>query len=185
MIDHTLKNAENKMQKTVDGFQKELATIRTGYATPAIIEHVKVDYAGVPTPLNHIAGISAPAADLLVVQPWDKGSLQTIEKAILTSDLGLTPISDGNIIRINIPPLSEERRQELIKLVHKRLEERRIAIRNLRHEGMNELKELERNREISQDEHKRASNQLQQITDHLITGAEKVAEGKEKELSNI
>ncbi|MFC2021959.1 ribosome recycling factor [Chloroflexota bacterium] len=185
MASQTLWNIEAKMQKTVEGLKQELATIRTGRATPTLIEHIKVEYAGVPTPLNQVAGISVPEARLLVVQPWDKGSIRSIEKALLTSDLGLNPVSDGNVIRINIQPLSEERRQELIKVVHRRVEVRRIAIRNLRHEAMDELKELEKNKAISQDEHKRTLNQLQKLTDSFIANTEQVGRDKEAELIQV
>ena len=170
------------MRASVEGLHKELATLRTGRATPALIEHVKVEYAGVLTPLNHIAGISVPEARLLVIQPWDKGSIRSIEKAILKSDLGLNLSSDGNVIRISIPELSEERRQELIKVVRKRVEERKITVRNLRHEVMNELKELEKNKEMSQDDHKRALNQLQKLTDAFITDIDQIGRDKEVEL---
>jgi ribosome recycling factor len=173
------------MRASVDGFKTELGTIRTGHATPALVEHIKVEYAGVPTPLNQIAGISAPEARLLVIQPWDRGTIPNIEKAILKSDLGLNPTSDGNVIRLAMPPLSEERRQELTKMVHKRAEERKIVIRNLRHEVMNELKELEKDKEISQDEHKRALNQLQKLTDSFITDIEQIARDKEAELMEV
>ncbi len=138
MINRTLWNIEEKMKGSIGVLKRELTAIRSGHATPALIEHIKVEYAGVPTPLNQVAGISAPEARLLVIQPWDQGSIQSIEKAILKSELGLTPTSDGNIIRLSIPPLTEERRQELIKIVRKRVEERRIAIRNLRREAMDE-----------------------------------------------
>jgi ribosome recycling factor len=185
MASEVLRNAEEKMHKTAEGLKKELATLRTGRATPALVEHIKVDYAGVPMPLNQLAGISAPEARLLVIQPWDKTCLRNIEKAILTSDLGLTPLNDGNIIRINIPPLSEERRQELTKVVRKRVEERRVAIRNLRHEAMNELKELEKKKEISQDEEKRLLGQLQKITDGLIATAEQIGRDKENEVTQV
>jgi len=185
MANQTLWNTEEKMQKTVDGLKKELATIRTGRATPTLIEHIKIEYAGVPTPLNQVAGISAPGARLLVIQPWDKGSIRSIEKAILTSDLGLNPVSDGNVIRINIPPLSEERRQELIKVVRRRIEERRVAIRNLRREAMDELKELEKNKDVSQDEHKRLLNQLQKLTDNFIADTEQIGRDKEAELMQV
>ena len=185
MASQTLWNIEEKMQKSVEGLKKELATIRTGRATPTFIEHIKVEYAGVPTPLNQVAGISAPEAKLLVIQPWDKGSIHSIEKAILTSDLGLNPVSDGNVILINIPPLSEERRQELIKVVRKRIEERRIAIRNLRREAMDALKELEKNKDISQDEHKRALNQLQKLTDSFVADTEQIGRNKEAELMQV
>ncbi|GAI51137.1 unnamed protein product, partial [marine sediment metagenome] len=139
MVSPILWNTEEKMRASVEGLKRELATIRTGHATPALIEHIKVEYAGVPTPLNQIAGISAPGARLLVIQPWDRGSIPSIEKAILKSDLGLNPTSNGNVIRLNLPPLSEERRQELTKVVRKRVEERKIVIRNLRHDAMSEL----------------------------------------------
>lgn len=185
MASEVLRNAEEKMHKTAEGLKKELATLRTGRATPALVEHIKVDYAGVPMPLNQLAGISAPEARLLVIQPWDKTCLRNIEKAILTSDLGLTPLNDGNIIRINIPPLSEERRQELTRVVRKRVEERRVAIRNLRHEAMNELKELEKKKEISQDEEKRLLGQLQKITDGLIATAEQIGRDKENEVTQV
>ena len=173
------------MRASVDGLKRELATIRTGHATPALIEHIKVDYAGVPTPLNQIAGISAPGARLLVIQPWDRGSIPSIEKAILKSELGLNPTSDGNVIRLNLPPLSEERRQELTRVVRKRVEERKIVIRNLRHDAMGELKGLEKNKDISQDEHKRALNQLQKLTDSFIADIEQIGQDKETELMEV
>ncbi len=173
------------MKASIKMFRADLATIRTGHATPSLIEHVKVEYAGVPMPLNQLAGISAPEAGLLVIQPWDKSSIHSIEKAILKSELGLNPSSDGNVIRISIPPLSEERRQELIKIVHRKVEERRIAIRSLRHEAMNELKKLERDKEVSQDEHKRAQDQLQKLTDVHMAEIEALGEGKEKELVEV
>lgn len=185
MVSPILWNIEEKMRASVEGLKRELATIRTGHATPALIEHIKVEYAGVPTPLNQIAGISAPGARLLVIQPWDRGSIPSIEKAILKSDLGLNPTSDGNVIRLNLPPLSEERRQELTKVVRKRVEERKIVIRNLRHDAMSELKGLEKNKDISQDEHKRALDQLQKLTDSFIADIEQIARDKEAELMEV
>ena len=140
---------------------------------------------GGPTPLNQVAGISAPEARLLGIQPWDKGSIRRIEKAILTSDLGLNPVNDGNVIRINVPPLSEERRQELMKVVRKRAEERRITIRNLRREAMDGLKESEKNKDVSQDEHKRLLNQLQKLTDSFIADTEQIGRDKEAELRQV
>ncbi len=185
MVSSTLWNIEEKMQASVEGLKSELATIRTGHATPALIEHIKVEYAGVPTPLNQIAGISAPGARLLVIQPWDRGSIPSIEKAILRSDLGLNPTTDGNVIRLNLPPLSEERRQELTKMVRRRVEERKIVIRNLRRDAMGELKGLEKNKDISQDEHKRALDQLQKLTDSFIADIEQIARDKETELMEV
>jgi ribosome recycling factor len=178
-------NIEAKMRASVDGLKRDLATIRTGHATPALIEHIKVDYAGVPTPLNQIAGISAPGARLLVIQPWDRSTIPGIEKAILKSELGLNPTSDGNVIRLNLPPLSEERRQELTKVVRKRVEERKIVIRSLRHEVMGEFKGLEKNKDISQDEHKHALDQLQQLTDSFIADVEQIGQDKEAELMEV
>lgn len=185
MASHNLRNIEEKMRTSIEVFKRELSTIRTGRATPALIEHIKVEYVGVPTPLNQIAGISAPEARLLIVQPWDKGSLHDIEKAILKSELGLNPSSDGNVIRLNIPPLSEERRRELIKMVRRKIEERRIVIRNLRHEVMDGLKKLEKSKDVSQDEHKRALDQLQKLTDYFIAEAEQIGRDKEEELMKV
>jgi len=185
MASRTLWNIEDKMRKSIEVLKRDLATIRTGHATPALIEHVKVEYAGVPTPLNQIASISAPEARLLIIQPWDRGSIHSIEKAILKSDLGLNPASDGSVIRINIPPLTEERRQELIKTVRRRVEERRIAIRNLRREAMEELKGFEKDKDISQDEYKRTLDDLQKLTDSFIADAEQIGRDKEVELTEI
>jgi ribosome recycling factor len=185
MVTETLQGVEGKMKALSRGFREDLATIRTGHATPALVEHIKVDYAGVPTPLKQLASISAPEARLLVIQPWDKSSIVSIEKAILKSELGLNPSSDGSIIRISIPVLSEERRQELIKIVHRRVEERRVAVRNLRHEAMNDLKKLEKDKKISQDEHKRAQDQLQKLTDRFVVDIEQIGKEKEKELTEV
>jgi ribosome recycling factor len=185
MAEETLLNAEEKMKKTAEGLKQDLATIRTGRASPALIEHIKVEYAGAMLPLNQVAGISVPDAKLLVIQPWDKGALRSIEKAIQTSDLGLNPMSDGQVIRISIPPLSEERRQELIKVVKRRVEERKVIIRNLRRDAMEELKEKEKNKDISQDDHKRASAQLQKITDSFIDDTDKAGQDKEAELMQV
>ena len=185
MVSEALQSIESKMKSSIDVFREDLATIRTGHATPALVEHIKVDYAGVPTPLNHMAGISAPEAGLLVIQPWDKSSIGNIQKAILKSELGLNPSNDGNIIRIGIPPLSEERREELIRVVHKRVEERKVAVRTLRHEALNELKKLEKDREISQDEFKRAQEQLQNVTDIHIVEIDEIGSAKEAELREV
>ena len=185
MVSPTLWKIEEKMRTSVEALRRELATIHTGHATPALIEHIKVEYSGVPMSLNQIAGISAPEARLLLIQPWDRGSINSIEKAILKSDLRLNPTSDGSVIRIHIPPLTEERRQELIKVVRRRIEERRIVIRNLRREAMDELKGLEKNKDISQDELKRALDQLQRLTDSFIADAEQIGRDKEAELMEV
>ena len=185
MDSRILWDTEEKMKKSVELLRRELANIRTGRATPALVEHIKVEYAGVPTPLNQLAGISVPGVRLLVIQPWERSSIPSIEKAILKSDLGLTPVNDGNVIRLNIPQLTEERRQELAKVVRKRVEEKKIVIRNLRREAMDELKRLEKNKDISQDEHKRTQVQLQKLTDSAIIDAEQIGQDKEAELMEI
>jgi ribosome recycling factor len=185
MASNILSAVEKKMKATAEGLKQELATIRTGRASPALVEHIKVDYAGVLTPLNQIAGVSAPEARLLVIQPWDPGSMHGIEQAIQKSDLGLNPINDGRLIRLSIPPLSEERRRDLTKIVHKRLEERRVAVRNLRRDALEEIKKAEKNKEISQDESRRAQEQLQKMTDLNIAISEKIGQEKEKELMEV
>jgi len=185
MIEDVLLGAEKKMEASIEALKRELAGIRTGRASPALIEHIKVDYAGSSMPLKHIAGISASGVSQLVIQPWDPISTPNIEKAIFKSNLGLTPNIDGNIIRLNIPPLTEERRQELIKLVKSRVEEGRIAIRNLRREATDELKQLEKDKEISQDDHKRAAKKIQTLTDGFIDIAQQAGQNKEAELLEV
>ncbi|MBI2852301.1 MAG: ribosome recycling factor [Chloroflexi bacterium] len=185
MVSQHLRNIEEKMRKVSDGLRTELAAIRTGRASPAIIEHLKAEYAGVPTPINQLATISVPEARLLVIQPWDKSGIKSIEKAILTSDLGLNPVSDGSVIRIGIPPLSEERRQELIKAVRHRVEERKIAVRNLRRDAIEDLREMEKSKEISQDGQKQALNQLQKLTDASTASIEQIGRDKEAELKQV
>jgi ribosome recycling factor len=174
-----------KMEASVEALNRELASIRTGRATPALIEHIKIEYGGAILPLNHIAGISASGANLLVIQPWDPTSTAGIEKAILKSNLGLTPNTDGNIIRLNIPPLTEERRQELTKLVRKRVEEGKIAIRNIRREAIDELKKMEKDKQISEDEHKRAATKIQMLTDSFISTSDEACKKKEAELMEV
>lgn len=185
MVNQTLGDIEERMRKTVEGFRHDLSTLRTGRASPSLVEHIKVDYAGTPLPLNQLANINIPEARLIYIQPWDKSSIQSIIKAIQASELGLNPTTDGNIIRIPIPPLSEERRAELIKIVRRRLEDRRVAVRNIRREALDELKTLEKNKEISQDEQKRSTERLQKLTDGYIAELEKVARDKETELAQV
>jgi ribosome recycling factor len=180
-----LSLVEKKMKLASEGLRQELSTIRTGRASPSIVEHLKIDYAGTPTPLNQVAGITAPEARLLVIQPWDPSAMHAIEQAIQKSDLGLNPINDGRVIRLAIPLLSEERRGELTKMVHKRVEERRVAIRNLRRDALEEIKKAEKGKTISQDESRRAQETLQKLTDANIIIAEKIAQEKEKELMQV
>lgn len=185
MSEQVLIDIEQKMQKSTEALRKELAGIRTGRASPGLIEHLKVEYAGSTLPLNQLAGISVPGPNLLVIQPWDRGSISDIEKAILTSDLGLNPTNDGRVIRVNIPPLTEERRQELIKVVRRRVEDAKVSVRNLRREAMDILKAEEKNKDISQDENKRTQGQLQKLTDGFIAEIEQVGQDKEKEVIEV
>jgi ribosome recycling factor len=182
MIDEVLSSAHAKMQKAIDALGRELASIRTGHATPALVEHIRVDYYGASTPLHQLAIISAPEARLLVIQPWDRNAIASIEKAILKSDLGVNPSSDGDVIRLAIPPLSEERRRDLVKMIGRRVEEGKVTVRNLRRETMEEIRDLEKKKEISHDELKRALGQLQKITDSFIIQAEQVEEDRAKEV---
>jgi len=185
LIDEVLLAAKTKMGKTIEALRKELASIRTGRATPALVDDIKVDYYGTPTPLKQIATVSAPEARLLLIQPWDSSTLPSIKKAILKSELGLNPTSDRDVIRLVIPQLSEERRKELARAVHKRAEDGRVALRNIRRDALEELRKLEREKEISQDEQKRGQEQLQELTDSFIATVGKVAEDKEAELLEI
>jgi ribosome recycling factor len=185
MIDDILSETSKKMGKAIDAMKRELATIRTGRATPAIVDHIKVDYYGVPTPLNQIATISIPEARLLLIQPWDRQALSSMEKAILKSDLGLNPSNDGNMIRLRIPQLTEERRRELIKVVRKRVEEGRVALRNVRRSALEEIRGLERKKDISQDELKHAQGKLQELTDSFIEEVDRVGSDKEAELLEV
>jgi ribosome recycling factor len=185
MTEKILKNADLKMKKTVEALIKELASIRTGRASPALVEHIKVDYHGVLTPLIQLASISVPEPKTIAIHPWDRTIINNIDKAILKSDLGLNPTNDGNNIRISIPLLTEERRKDLIKIIHKRLEESRITIRNMRRETIDELKTSEKNKEISQDQNTRASEQLQKLTDNYIESINKIGRDKESEILEV
>lgn len=174
-----------RMQKAADGLIHELAAIRGGRATSGLVENITVDYYNTPTPLRQLGSISTPEVNLILIQPWDHGSLRSIEKAILKSDIGLNPSNDGNVIRILIPPLSEERRIELAKLVSKRIEERRVALRNIRRDGIAKLREMEKNKEISQDELQRATKQVQEVSDDFMDKVNKIGQDKEREIKEI
>jgi ribosome recycling factor len=185
MIQETLKDAEERMGKAIEALRRELSTIRTGRANTGLVEHLKVDYYGTPTPLKQLASVSVPEARLLTIQPWDKGSLGAIEKAIQKSDLGLTPNNDGSIIRLVIPQLTEERRKDLVKLVHKKLEDGRVAIRNVRRDAHSMLRELLHDKEISEDQEHNAQEDLQKVTDTFIAEADGVGKEKEQELLEV
>jgi ribosome recycling factor len=181
-MEEILNEAKDRMEKTLKNLKTEFSRIRTGKASPAILETVKVDYYGIPTPLIQIAGISAPEPRLLVIQPWDRNVIGEIEKAILKSGLGLTPKVEGNVIKIPIPPLSEERRRELVKLVKKLAEDSKVAIRNIRRDTNEKLKAKKDNKEISEDDFMRYQKKVQEITDDYIKKIEEILEKKEKEI---
>ena len=185
MTREVLLAADEKMRKALQALGRELATIRTGRATPALVDHIKVDCYGVPTLLNQIATISVPEARVLLIQPWDRNSLPGIEKAILKSELGLNPTNDGTVIRLVLPPLTEERRRELVKIVKKRVEEGKVEVRSLRREAVEELRKKEKAKEISQDEGKRALEQLQELTDSFIEETDRLGRDKEAEIMEI
>ncbi|MBI5879231.1 MAG: ribosome recycling factor [Chloroflexi bacterium] len=185
MIKDLVREEEAKMKKAIDSLKHDLTTIRTGRASPALVEELAVEAYGATAPLIQLATISAPEARMLTIRPFDASTLTAIERAILKSDLGLTPANDGKIIRLPIPPLTEERRRDLVKRVHKRIEEAHIAIRNIRHHAMDDLKEMEKEKMISEDDHRRGREQLQEITDRFIAQANEVGKDKEKELMEV
>lgn len=185
MLDELLTELNSRMQKAVDGLAKELAGIRAGRATPALLDNIIVDYQGTSMPLYQLATMSIPEANMIVIQPWDRTSLRDIERAILTADTGLNPANDGNVIRVVIPPLSEERRKELVKLVSRKAEERRIAIRNIRRDGIDKLRELERNKEISEDELKHNAKKIDQLTEASVERVDELGKSKESEIQEI
>jgi ribosome recycling factor len=182
MIDDALLDATERMEKAAEALRRDLATIRTGRASPALVEHLKVDYYGTPTPLNQLATISTPEARLIVIQPWDRGSIGAVEKAILKSDIGLNPSNDGTVIRLAIPQLTEERRRDIAKQVRKRVEEARVAVRNIRRDCHDHIRRLEHEHEISQDDLHRAETDLQKLTDDHVKEIDKVGHEKEEEV---
>lgn len=185
MLDTILNDMEERMKKAIDAQKREYSTLRAGRANPSLLEQIKVDYYGVPTPINQLANVSAPEPRLLVIQPWDRSVIAAIEKAILKSDLGLTPTNDGNVIRIAIPQLTQERRNELVKLVKKKAEEFRVIIRNLRREANDEIKKLEKEGAITEDESRKGMDQVQKLTDKYIEQVDKILANKEAEILEI
>ncbi|MFT9597124.1 ribosome recycling factor [Mesobacillus sp.] len=185
MPKQAIANAKERMTKAIQAYTRELASIRAGRASASLLDRVQVDYYGAPTPVNQLAGISVPEARLLVIQPYDKTILGEIEKAILKSDLGLNPSNDGSIIRIAIPQLTEERRKELAKQVKKEAEEAKIAIRNIRRDGNEDLKKLEKNGEITEDDLRGYSDDIQKLTDEHIAKIDQITKDKEKEIMEV
>jgi ribosome recycling factor len=184
-MEEIIKKTEDKMEKSIEVFKKELATLRAGRAVPSLLDKVIVNYYNNPTPLNQLATISAPEARLLVIQPWDKNVIGEIEKGILKSDLGLTPNNDGNIIRLPIPQLTEERRKELVKTIKKKAEDTKVAIRNIRREANDLLKTEEKNGRISEDNLRLFQEEVQELTKNEIEKVDKILELKEKEIMEV
>lgn len=182
-MDYT--SLEEKMKKSVSVYEENLAEVRAGRANPSILNKIKVDYYGVPTPINQVAGISVPEARLIVIQPWDANALKEIEKAILTSDLGINPNNDGKLIRLNFPELNEERRKELVKEVKKMAEEAKIAVRAIRRDAIENYRKMQKDSEITEDELKTAEEDVQKITDKNVNEIDKILENKEKEIMSI
>lgn len=176
---------EEKMDKTVSVLAENLAEVRAGRANPAILNKVKVDYYGTPTPINQVAGISVPEARLIVIQPWDASILKEIEKEILKAELGINPNNDGKVIRLAFPELNEERRKEIVKDIRKMSEESKVAVRAIRRDGMDEVKNMQKQGEMTEDEQKSAENQIQKLTDNKIAEIDKIVEAKEKEVMSI
>ncbi|RRJ65389.1 ribosome recycling factor [Paenibacillus oralis] len=178
------KHAEERMDKAIQALKRDLATLRAGRAAPSLLDRIQVEYYGAPTPVNQLANINTPDSRTLLIQPWDKSSLSDIERAIQKSDLGLTPANDGSSIRLSIPPLTEERRVELVKMTKKHGEEAKVAIRNIRRDANDEIKKMEKT-DISEDESRRHQEDIQKTTDKYIAEVDKVLAAKEKEIMEV
>jgi ribosome recycling factor len=185
MIDDLMKDAGDRMEKSVEAIRREFSTVRTGRASPHLLDRIQVDYYGAQTPLNQLAQVSASEARLLTITPYDKSSIKAIEKAILESDVGLTPNNDGNVIRLTLPELTEERRKDLVKVVRGIAEEGRISVRNVRREVMHDLKELKGEGEVGEDEERRAESELQKLTDAKVGEIDSFLAGKEEEILEV
>ncbi|MDE7064362.1 MAG: ribosome recycling factor [Desulfovibrionaceae bacterium] len=183
--DSILLDAEDRMDKAMAALDRDFGKLRTGRAGTALVDGIKVDYYGTPTPISQLASVAVPDSRTVTIQPWDKGSFAGVEKAILKSDLGLTPVNDGKIIRISIPPLTEERRKDLVKVSRKYAEEAKVAVRNIRRDANDQLKKLEKDKVISEDELKKANDDVQKLTDRYVAEADKRCQGKEKEIMDI
>jgi ribosome recycling factor len=185
VIRESIKEAETRMKGAIQSLEDDLAGIRTGRASPALVERLQVEYYGTATPLLQLATISVPEPRALLIRPFDPSTLKAIERGIMASDLGLTPNNDGKVIRLNLPPLTEERRRDLVKLVHNRLEEARISIRNVRRDMIKDLREFEKEKLISEDDLKRSEDELQKVTDRFIQQIEGIGINKEKEIMEV
>lgn len=185
MINDVIADAKTRMQKAVEATKHELASLRTGRASPALLEQIRLDYYGVPTPITQLATVTVPEPRLLVIQPWERKMVKDVERAILKSELGLVPSSDGTHVRVPIPPLTEERRKELVKVAHKHAEEGRVAVRNIRREAKELIEELEDDGEVSEDDAKRGLEELQKLTDKTIADVDALLAAKDKEIMEV
>jgi ribosome recycling factor len=184
-VDSSLKDADHKMEQALAHLREDLSSVRTGRASGAVLSRIMVEYYGSPVPLNQLASVNVPEPRLLVVQPFDKTSIAAVEKAIQQSDLGITPSNDGSVIRLAFPPLTEERRKELVKQVHHRAEEARVAVRNVRRHAKDDMEKLERDHSISEDELSRGEKELQKLTDRYVASIDEVQRHKESELMEV
>ena len=184
-IETILLDAEDRMEKAMSALEREFAKLRTGRASTSLVDGIKADYYGTPTPISQMASVAVPDSRTITIQPWDKGGIAVVEKAILKSDLGLTPVNDGKIIRISIPPLTEERRKELVKVSRKYGEEAKVAVRNVRRDANDSLKKLEKDKTITEDEQKKAEADVQKLTDKFVGEVDKKCAAKEKEIMDI
>lgn len=185
MIDAIFKELNDKMDRSIDALHREIAKLRTGRASLSMLEGIRVDYYGTPTPINQLATMSIPESRLITIQPWDAGALSDIEKAVMNSDMGLTPTNDGKLIRISIPQLTEERRKEIVKTAKKNAEEGKVAIRNNRRDANESIKKLEKDKTISQDDLKKSQTKIQEITDKYIDRVDDILKHKEKEIMEV
>jgi ribosome recycling factor len=185
MSSEILADADHRMARAVDAMERDFQGIRTGRASTSLVERITVDYYGTQTPLNQLAGISVPEPHQIVIQPWDRSALGAIERAIIKSDIGLTPNVDGNVVRLNIPVLTEERRHDLVRVVHKRMEEARVEIRNLRRDAADQLKKLQREGEVGADEEHRLLESLQKTTDRYVAEVDRLGAAKEQEVLEV
>ena len=183
--ENVLADVERRMNRSMEALERELATLRTGRATPSLVENISVDYYGSPTPLKQIASISAPDARAIMIQPWDRQALRDIERSLMQSEMGFNPSNDGNIITVPIPPLNQERRQELVRLLKRKIEEGKVSVRNVRRDGLESLRKLERDKAISQDQNRRSQDQLQKTTDSFIRSMDQVSTAKEAEIMQV
>jgi len=183
--EEVLGDVDIKMNRSLDAFKRDLNQLRTGRATPSLVENVPVDYFGTPTPLKQIASIAAPDARAIIITPWDKGAVREIEKGLLKSELGLNPSNDGNIITVPVPPLTNDRRQDMVKLLKRKIEDGKISLRNVRRDGLESLRKLEKDKSISQDENRRAQDQLQKMTDGHTKQIDDTGSAKEAEILQV